>query len=78
MKGVYEKFGLPMPVIYPRKSVTIVEKKIDHILAKYGLEIPDLWARRGRDHRGHRPRSRFPMPLDKALRLRHAASRGGF
>jgi bacillithiol biosynthesis cysteine-adding enzyme BshC len=43
MKGVYEKFGLPMPVIYPRKSLTIVERKIDRILAKYHLDIPDLW-----------------------------------
>jgi bacillithiol biosynthesis cysteine-adding enzyme BshC len=43
LKGVYEAFGLPMPVIYPRKSVTIVERKIDHILKKYHLSVPDLW-----------------------------------
>ena len=43
LKGVYETFGLPMPVIYPRKSVTIVERKIDHILKKYHLSVPDLW-----------------------------------
>ena len=28
MKGVYEAFGLPMPIIYPRKNVTIVEKNV--------------------------------------------------
>jgi bacillithiol biosynthesis cysteine-adding enzyme BshC len=43
LKGVYEAFGLPMPVIYPRKGVTIVERKIDHILKKYRLSVPDLW-----------------------------------
>lgn len=43
LKGVYETFGLPMPVIYPRKSVTVVERKIDHILKKYHLSVPDLW-----------------------------------
>jgi len=43
MKGVYEAFGLSMPVIYPRKNVTIVEKTVYQILKKYGLEIPDLW-----------------------------------
>jgi bacillithiol biosynthesis cysteine-adding enzyme BshC len=43
MKGVYEKFGLPMPVIYPRKGLTIVEKKIARILEKFGLDIPEFW-----------------------------------
>jgi len=43
LKGVHEAFGLPMPVIYPRKNVTIVEKSVAQVLKKYGLEIPDLW-----------------------------------
>jgi bacillithiol synthase len=45
MKDVYDKFRLPMPIIYPRKTVTIVEKKIDHILKKYELKIPDIWSK---------------------------------
>ena len=45
LKGVYEEFGLPMPVIYPRKSVTLVEKKVARILEKFDLDIPDLWTR---------------------------------
>ncbi len=43
MKGVYEAFGVPMPVIYPRKSVTVLEYHIDKILKEYGLDIPDIW-----------------------------------
>ena len=43
LKGVYETFGLPMPVIYPRTSVTIVERTIGHVLRKYHLSVPDLW-----------------------------------
>ena len=43
LKGVYEAFGRSMPVIYPRKSVTIVENKVAQTLRKYGLEIRDLW-----------------------------------
>lgn len=68
MKGVYEIFHLPMPVIYPRKSATIVEKKADHVLRKYHLKISDLW---------HHPagiigeitKKQIPDSLDKALRL---------
>jgi bacillithiol biosynthesis cysteine-adding enzyme BshC len=45
MKGVYERFGLPMPVIYPRKSVTLVEKSVDHILKKYNLDMIDVWTK---------------------------------
>lgn len=43
MKGVYQSFGLPMPVIYPRKSVTVLEKKIDNVLSNYNLTIQDIW-----------------------------------
>jgi uncharacterized protein YllA (UPF0747 family) len=71
MKGVYEAFGLPMPVIYPRKNVTIVERKVAQILEKYGLEVPDLWAQ---------PEGLFaaivkkqvPDSLEKALLKAHA------
>jgi bacillithiol biosynthesis cysteine-adding enzyme BshC len=43
MKGVYDSFSLPMPVIYPRKSVTVIEKNIDHIMEKYGVKIEAIW-----------------------------------
>jgi bacillithiol biosynthesis cysteine-adding enzyme BshC len=43
MKGVYESFGLPMPVIYPRKTVTVIEKKINSVLENFGAEIQDIW-----------------------------------
>jgi bacillithiol biosynthesis cysteine-adding enzyme BshC len=68
MKGVYERFGLPMPVVYPRQSVTIVEKKVDHILKKYGLKVPDFW----RDAEGivhDLSKDEIPDSLAKALSL---------
>jgi bacillithiol synthase len=43
MKGVYQAFGVPMPLVYPRKNVTVVEKKTAQTLKKFGLQIPDLW-----------------------------------
>jgi bacillithiol biosynthesis cysteine-adding enzyme BshC len=68
MKGVYEKFGLPMPVVYPRTTATIVERKIDHILKKYDLNIPDFW-RDADEIIRDQAQEQIPESLDKALRL---------
>lgn len=43
MKGVYESFDLPMPIIYPRKTITLIEKKIDKVLKNYDLQIQYIW-----------------------------------
>jgi bacillithiol synthase len=40
--GVYRHFGVPMPVVYPRASVTLVEAPARRVLQRYGLELPDL------------------------------------
>lgn len=68
MKGVYEAFDLPMPVIYPRISATIVEQSVGRVLTKFGLSVPDLW----RDPAGlGGDASKKPVPgsLVGALRL---------
>jgi len=43
MKGLYARFELPMPIIYPRKSVTLLEARVEKILDKYGLNVPAFW-----------------------------------
>ena len=43
MKGVYESFGLSMPVIYPRKTVTLIEKSVNSVLENFGVNIQDIW-----------------------------------
>ena len=68
LKGVYEAFGLSMPVIYPRKSVTIVEGKIDHILKKYHLSVPDLW-RNAAGAIGEITKQEIPDSVGQALLL---------
>ena len=68
MKGVYESCRLPMPVIYPRKTMTIVEKKVDHILNKYDLKIPDIW-RNAAGTIGEITKKRIPDSMNKALSL---------
>lgn len=39
---VYEWAGIPMPLLYPRASVTIIESKIAKVLDKYGLSVGDF------------------------------------
>ncbi|HEX7072159.1 MAG TPA: bacillithiol biosynthesis cysteine-adding enzyme BshC [Rhodothermales bacterium] len=41
-KPVYEWAGVPMPAIYPRASVTLVEGKVRKVLDEYGLNVGDM------------------------------------
>ncbi len=42
MKGIYQTFDLPMPIIYPRKSVTLLETKIEKVLDNFNLQFIDF------------------------------------
>ena len=39
---VYERFGVPMPVIEPRLSLTVVEPGVAKVLDRYDLDLSDL------------------------------------
>ncbi|MEX0822124.1 MAG: bacillithiol biosynthesis cysteine-adding enzyme BshC [Rhodothermales bacterium] len=39
---VYDWAGIPMPLVYPRASVSIVESKVSKVLEKYGLTVGDV------------------------------------
>ena len=43
LKSVFDFFDIPMPVVYPRASVTLIEDKIKQLLQKYSLEFIDLF-----------------------------------
>lgn len=43
LKPVYNYFGVTMPLIYPRSSITIIEEKIQKVLEKYSIEILELF-----------------------------------
>jgi len=47
LRGVYEAFSVPMPAIFPRHSMTLLEKKIARVLEKYDLQIADFWTAQG-------------------------------
>lgn len=42
LQPLYDFFGVPMPVIYPRASVTLLEPKVQKVLARYDLPISAL------------------------------------
>ncbi|MFZ0454599.1 MAG: bacillithiol biosynthesis cysteine-adding enzyme BshC [Ignavibacteriaceae bacterium] len=41
---LYKIFEIESPVIYPRASLSIIEKNIDAVLKKYELEVPDIFS----------------------------------
>ena len=41
-RSAYEWANVPMPLIYPRASVTLVESKVAKVLDKYGLSVDDF------------------------------------
>jgi len=43
LKSVYEYFNLPMPIIYPRASATILEPRQIAIMEKYGLPLLSIF-----------------------------------
>lgn len=66
MKKVYEAFDLPMPIIYPRKSLTLIEKKVGSVLNTYGLEVQDIW-RNAEAKINAIAKEHIPPSLDKAI-----------
>lgn len=66
MKEVYERFNLPMPIIYPRKSLTLIEKKVDKALKLYSLKVQDIW--QNADVKINEiAKEKIPQSLDKAF-----------
>lgn len=46
LKPVYEHFGVPMPVIFPRASATVLEGRLEGVLEKFGIELTQVFGRR--------------------------------
>ena len=44
LRGVYEHFGVPMPLMYPRASATLVDSAALRFLTKYGVPLEALQA----------------------------------
>ena len=42
LRGVYEHFGVPMPLMYPRASATLVDSATRRFLSRYDVRLQDL------------------------------------
>jgi bacillithiol biosynthesis cysteine-adding enzyme BshC len=42
LRGVYEQFGVPMPLMFPRASATLLDSGATRFLTKYNLPFEDL------------------------------------
>ena len=42
LRGVYEQFGVPMPLMVPRSTATLLDSGASRFLAKYGVPFQDL------------------------------------
>ena len=42
LRGVYEHFGVPMPLMFPRASATLVDSGVMRFLTKYGVSLEAL------------------------------------
>jgi bacillithiol biosynthesis cysteine-adding enzyme BshC len=66
LKSVFEFFEIPLPVVYPRASLSLLEDKIKQVLQKYSLDFTDLF---------QQPeilinsvlKEKYPNPLEKLL-----------
>ena len=75
LRGVYEHFGVPMPLVYPRASATLLDSAATRFLAKHDLPIEELQAKD--DAALNRLlQSQLPKRVDSALTDAQAEIRG--
>jgi len=66
LRGVYEEFGIPMPIVYPRKGFTFVEPHIGSTLETLSLSIQEVWGGLSAK-RNALAAEEIPEPLQQAL-----------
>jgi bacillithiol biosynthesis cysteine-adding enzyme BshC len=66
LRAVYERFGVPMPLMYPRASATLVDSAALRFLTKYGLPLETL-QRQDEAALNELLRSRLPSAVEDAF-----------
>lgn len=72
LRGVYEHFGVPMPLMYPRASATLIDSAAARFLSRYDMPIEEL-QRRDEAALNRLLQSQLPVEVDRSLK--DAASR---
>ncbi len=72
LRGVYEHFGVPMPLIHPRATATIIDGAASRFLAKYPLPLEQLQAR-DESALNKLLEAQLPVEVDRSLKDADAA-----
>jgi len=68
LRTAYQEFEIPMPVVYPRKGFTLVERHIESSLEALSLSIQDVWGGLTAK-RNALAAEEIPEPLKQALSI---------
>jgi bacillithiol biosynthesis cysteine-adding enzyme BshC len=66
LKSVYERFDVPMPLIYPRASVTLLDSASARFLGRYSLPLEQLRAQ-DESALNHLLEAQLPAAVEQAL-----------
>lgn len=67
LRGVYEHFGVPMPLMYPRATATLIDGAASRFLAKYSLPVEQLQAR-DESALNRLLEAQLPVEVDRSLK----------
>ena len=67
LRGVYEHFGVPMPLMFPRTTATLLDSASARFLRKYDLALEDLQPQ-GESVLNRLLESQLPASVERALR----------
>jgi bacillithiol biosynthesis cysteine-adding enzyme BshC len=67
LAGVYREFGIPMPLIYPRATATIVDSGAARFLRKHAVDLEELQPQ-DESALNRLLRSQLPKSVDQAMR----------
>jgi bacillithiol synthase len=67
LRGVYQQFGVPMPLMFPRATATLLDSGAARFLAKYALAIEDLQPQ-DESALNRLLQSQLPAAVDQSLR----------